>query len=76
MGSEVLKIATTQGVWATVAVALIFYILKSQEKRDQKQDEREKKYQEIVENLTEQLYIVKELKENIEEIKDLIVSNK
>lgn len=74
MENEIFKIAATQGIWATIAIALIFYILKSQEKRDFKQDEREKKYQEIVAKLTEQLYIVKELREDVEEIKKVILS--
>ncbi|QUI24502.1 hypothetical protein HZI73_20320 [Vallitalea pronyensis] len=74
MESEIIKIAATQGIWATIAISLIFYILKSQEKRDMKQAEREKKYQEIVTKLTEQLYIVKELKEDVEEIKNYITS--
>lgn len=67
MESEIFKVAATQGIWACLAVFLIFYIIKAQEKRDIKQDEREKKYQEIVSELTEELYIVKDLKENIEE---------
>ncbi len=72
--SEVLKIAATQGIWAIIAVFLIFYVLRSQEKRDIKQNERENKYQEIVIKLTEQLYIVKELQEDIQEIKNFIIS--
>lgn len=43
-------------------------------KRDIKQNERENKYQEIVIKLTEQLYIVKELQEDIQEIKNFIIS--
>lgn len=72
MDSEILKVAATQGLWATVAVALIFYILRSQEKRDLKQDERENNYQEIIKQLTDSLSVVKELKEDVEEIKNFI----
>lgn len=73
MDGELIKIAATQGIWATVAVSLIFYILKSQEKRDIKQDERERNYQDIIKKLTNQLYIIKELQEDIEEIKESVV---
>ena len=62
METEVLKVAATQGLWATLSVVLIFYILRSQEKRDLKQDARENKYQEIIHKLTEQLYVVNDLK--------------
>ncbi|GMQ59481.1 BhlA/UviB family holin-like peptide [Vallitalea sediminicola] len=70
MESEILKVAITQGLWATLSVILIFYILKSQEKRDIKQENREKKYQEIVSKLTEQLYIVKDIQDDIKEFRN------
>ena len=34
-----------EGVWAILSLILIFYIIKGQEKRDERQDERDKKYQ-------------------------------
>ncbi|QGU95457.1 hypothetical protein GOM49_10475 [Clostridium bovifaecis] len=76
MEEELFKLASSQGIWATLAVALIFYILKAQEKRDAKQEEREKNYQNIIEKLTEKFNIVEEVKKDVEEIKDkLIVRN-
>ena len=51
MESEILQIAITQGIWATLAVGLILYNLKNQEKRDVKQEERENKYQMTILNL-------------------------
>lgn len=53
MNEELIKIVSTQGVWAVLSFMLIFYILKAQERRDNKQEEREKKYQDIIEQLTE-----------------------
>ena len=38
---ELLKLFSVDGVWALLSAALIFYILKSQEKRDERQDLRE-----------------------------------
>lgn len=72
MDSDLLKIASTQGVWAALAVALIFYILKTQEKRDLIQSEREQKYQEIIEKLTDKFNIIEDVKADIQEIKDFI----
>ncbi len=74
--SELIKIAVSQGLWATLAVVLILYILKAQEKRDQKQAERETKYQEIIKNLSHQLNIVTDLKQDIKDIKNHIISSK
>ncbi|WP_128896628.1 BhlA/UviB family holin-like peptide [Longirhabdus pacifica] len=76
MESELIKIAVSQGLWATLAVVLILYILKAQEKRDQKQAERETKYQEIIKNLSHQLNIVTDLKQDIKDIKNHIISSK
>ena len=59
----------SQGVWATLAIVLIFYILRAQEKRDKIQDEREMKYQEIIIDLTNQLNITKEIREDIDIIR-------
>jgi len=76
MEEELFKLASSQGIWATLAVALIFYILKAQEKRDGKQEEREKNYQSIIERLTDKFNIVEEVKKDVEEIKDkLTVKN-
>ena len=57
MDSELIKAASSQGIWAALSVALIFYILKAQEKRDIKQEEREQNYQNIITNLTENLIL-------------------
>ncbi|MCT4508245.1 MAG: BhlA/UviB family holin-like peptide [Tepidibacter sp.] len=72
MEKEVLQLASTQGVWAVLAVGLIFYILKSQEKRDIRQEEREKNYQGIISNLTEKFHIIEEVKQDVEDIKESI----
>jgi len=69
MGNEIIKLAATQGVWAALSVALIFYILNAQEKRDLRQEEREKNYQNIIFQLTDKFNILEDVKDNIEELK-------
>jgi len=68
MESEILQTAVTQGVWATLAVGLILYNLKHQEIRDSKQEEREKKYQETILSLSENLKVVNDIKEDLKEL--------
>lgn len=75
MENELLKLASSQGIWAALSVALIFYILKAQEKRDIKQEEREKNYQGIIEKLTEKFNIVEDVKKDVEEIKEKLTLN-
>jgi hypothetical protein len=71
--NELLKSATSQGIWALLSMSLLFYILKAQEKRDLKQEERENKYQEIISKLTEKFTIVETIKKDVEAIKESIL---
>lgn len=71
MESELIKMAMSQGIWAVLSIFLIIYILKIQEKRDLKQDEREKNYFELIENLTDQMKIISNINNNIEELKKI-----
>lgn len=70
MPNELIDIVSTQGVWALLSFTLIYYILKAQEKRDTKQDEREQKYQEIISDLTSKFEVihldVKEIKNKLD----------
>jgi len=70
MEENIFKLASSQGVWAALTVGLIFYILKNQEKRDIRQEDREKKYQAIISNLTDKLNLVEDVKKDVEDIKE------
>lgn len=70
--NELFKLASSQGIWSALSVGLIFYILKTQEKRDIKQEEREKSYQHIISKLTQKFNIVEVIKKDVEEIKEYI----
>ncbi|AGK95149.1 BhlA/UviB family holin-like peptide [Clostridium pasteurianum] len=65
MESNILKLAASQGIWALLAVILIYYILKAQEKRDLNQEIREKNYQNIILNLTKEFEAIEDVKKNI-----------
>ncbi|KFX60145.1 UviB-like protein [Clostridium botulinum] len=72
MFDELIKIATTQGIWTILSCVLIIYILKAQEARDLKQEEREKNYQDIIKQLTEKLNTLDSINSTINEIKNKI----
>ncbi|MBW9159465.1 BhlA/UviB family holin-like peptide [Clostridium tagluense] len=76
MENELIKIASTQGIWAALSVALIFYIIKTQEKRDIRQEEREHNYQNIITKLIDKLDILDNVKEDVEYIKKNILNKK
>ncbi len=69
-----LDIASSNGIWAALSLALIFFIIRAQEKRDAKQDEREQNYQKIIEELTQKFKIIEDVKDDVEKIKDIITS--
>ncbi|MEG1255519.1 BhlA/UviB family holin-like peptide [Clostridium sp.] len=76
MESEVMKIAMSQGIWAVLSISLLFYILRTQEKRDEKQEEREKNYQEIIGKITDKLSIVEDVKKDVVDIKQYVIGNR
>ncbi|MGN9160613.1 BhlA/UviB family holin-like peptide [Clostridium sulfidigenes] len=76
MESEILKAALSQGIWAVLSIFLLFYILKAQETRDMKQEERERNYQGIITKLTDKFDIVDEVKKDVEDIKQYVMKNK
>ncbi|NFQ99483.1 hypothetical protein FDF84_12900, partial [Clostridium botulinum] len=61
------------GIWAALSVVLIFYILKAQEKRDLKQEQREENYQRIIKNLTDKLHLIEDVKKDLKEVKEVIL---
>lgn len=65
--SELIKFFVPEGVWAILSFILISYIIKAQEKRDIRQDEREKNYQNIIINLSNALQELNEIKEIIKD---------
>lgn len=74
MESTVMETAISQGIWAVLAVFLLIYIVKPNEQRDAKQEEREKNYQTVIENLTEKFQILNQVQNDLEEIKDNLLN--
>ena len=70
METTVMHVAVSQGIWAVLAVFLLIYIVKSNEQRDTKQEEREKNYQTVIESLTEKFQILNQVQSDLKEIKD------
>ena len=75
MESTLLEFSLTQGIWAAVAVFLFIYIFKSNEKRDQRQEEREEKYQSLLSEMTQKYDILIHLQSDITQIKQHILKN-
>ncbi|MCR3760325.1 hypothetical protein KYB31_15200 [Clostridium felsineum] len=72
MENGIFRLAVNQGIWAALFVVLLFYILKEQEKRDKKSEERERNYQNIIDKLTEKFDLLNGIKKDIEDVKNKI----
>jgi len=63
MAEQIMNIAMQNGLIAALFTGLLIYVLKDTSKR-------EKKYQEIISELSENLNIVKEIRADVAEIKN------
>jgi hypothetical protein len=69
MWEEVLKMAAANGLWAVLFCVLLIYQLKESKIREQK-------YQSAIKGLSENLGIVKEIREDVTEIKKSLEKKK
>lgn len=75
MESSILDAALSQGIWAVLAVFLLIYIVKSNERFSARQEEREKQYQELLSALTEKFNVLSVIAKDIAEVKDHIMAD-
>ena len=75
MESSVLDAALSQGIWAVLAVFLLIYIVKSNERSSARQEEREKQYQELLSALTEKFNVLSVIERDITEVKEYIMAD-
>lgn len=75
MESSVLDAALSQGIWAVLAVFLLIYIVKSNERFSARQEEREKQYQELLSALTEKFNVLNVIEKDIAEVKEYIMAD-
>ena len=75
MESSVLDAALSQGIWAVLAVFLLIYIVKSNERFSARQEEREKQYQELLSALTEKFNVLRVIEKDIADVKEYIMAD-
>ena len=75
MEASVLDAALSQGIWAVLAVFLLIYIVKSNERFSARQEEREKQYQELLSALTEKFNVLSVIEKDIAEVKEYIMAD-
>ena len=65
MEQEIIKVAATQGLWALLFVALLFWVLRENAKR-------EDNYQQLLLDLTGKFGILEEVQRDVGEIKQTV----
>lgn len=65
MEQEIIKVAATQGLWALLFVALLFWVLRENAKR-------EDNYQQLLQDLTDKLGILEDVQRDVGEIKKTV----
>lgn len=68
MEQTIVDVALSQGIWAVVAIFLLLYIVKSNEKRDAN-------YQLLLTDLMDKFSILHEIKTDVENIQDILDKN-
>ncbi|KPI56897.1 hypothetical protein IM33_03515 [Clostridioides difficile] len=71
MENEILKLASTQGIWSVLSVFLIFYIIKTQKIFAERQNNRENNYQILIRDLTDRLKVTEKIYKEIKNIKKI-----
>ncbi len=72
--SEILKMAASQGLFAVLFVALLFYVLRENAKREEASEKREAKYQDIIAELSNKMGVIEDIREDVREIKNKVYS--
>lgn len=69
MWNEIFNLAIKNGLWAALFTGLLIFVMKDSAKREQK-------YQQTIKDLTDHLGVVKDIREDVDEIKNLVFSAK
>lgn len=72
MDVQLIESLSSQGLGIVLSVALVFYIIKTQEKRDKMQSNREENYQKLLTDLSRKFGVVQEIQSEVKEIKEII----
>ncbi len=68
MEELIINLVQSQGIWAVLFVFLLLYTIKKNDKLDELQEARERKYQELLTQLTVKLSIVHTVNEKLDTI--------
>lgn len=68
MEDILIQLIQYQGIWAVLFVFLLLYTIKKNDRLDELQDARERRYQELLIELTEKLSVVNTVNEKLDNL--------
>lgn len=68
--------ALSQGLWAAVAIFLFLYLVKSSEKRDIRQEERETQYCKVINEFSQSFNVILTIQKELADMKELLLTLK
>lgn len=68
MEDILIQLIQSQGIWAVLFVFLLLYTIKKNDRLDELQDARERRYQELLIELTEKLSVVNTVNEKLDNL--------
>ncbi len=68
MEELLVQLLQSQSIWAVLFVFLLLYVIKKNDKLDELQDTRERKYQELLLELTTELSVVNTINEKLDDL--------
>ena len=72
MEELIVNLVQSQGIWAVLFVFLLLYTIKKNDKLDELQEARERKYQELLTQLTVKLSILNTVNEKLDTIQAVL----
>ena len=69
MWNEIISLAIESGLWAVLFLGLFVFVIKDSSKR-------EKKYQQTIKDLTDHLGVIKQIRNDIDDIKTIVYNEK
>lgn len=72
MEELLLQVTQSQGIWTVLFVFLLLYTIKKNDKLDEKQEVREQKYQNLLEDLTDKYSLLNSVDKQVNNLYKLL----
>lgn len=75
MDAQIIEAVTSQGLGVGLSIALVFYIIRTQERRDKAQCEREESYHKLLNEFSKKLVVMDEIRSDVKGMREDLLKN-